>query len=219
MNPGFVNQLMLTATGVCSEVTKLSVWEEAECSGYDSPELWETVAFGHDPNEPDLDKYFHQGTAVFEDTVAMMADALELELDEIKYVPEIALATKDLDLGWILIKQGHIAGLKNTWLGIANGKEVIELGTIWKMTENVEPNWEVRHGWHIQIDGIPTVKMHLAGWPPDGNSDSELLMGLAMLMTALPTVHAIPHVVKAKAGVVSYKDLPLVTAAHCVKTT
>ncbi len=218
VNPGFVNQLMLTATGVCSEVRKLSVWEEAECSGYDSPELWETVAFGHDPAEPDLMKYFHQGTAVFEDAVAMMADALALELDEIKYVPEMALATKDLDLGWIFIKKGHIAGLKNSWLGIANGKGVIELGTIWKMTDNVEPNWEVRHGWHVQIDGIPTVKMHFAGWPPEGNSDSELLMGLAMLMTALPTVHAIPHVVNARPGVVTYKDLPLVAAARCVKT-
>jgi hypothetical protein len=40
-----------------------------------------------------------------------------------------------------------------------------------------------------------------------------------MLMTALPTVHAIPHVVAAKPGVVSYKDLPLVTAAHMVKTS
>ena len=108
--------------------------------------------------------------------------------------------------------------MKNTWLGIVDGVEVIELGTIWKMTEDVEPNWEVRHGWHVQIDGIPTVKMHFAGWPPEGNSDSELLMGLAMLMTALPTVHAIPHVVAARPGVVSYKDLPLVTAAHCVKT-
>jgi hypothetical protein len=218
VNPGFVNQLMLTATGVCSEVRKLSVWEEAECSGYDSPELWETVAFGHDPAEPDLDKYFHQGTAVFEDTVAMMADALEVKLDEIRYVPEVALATKDLDLGWMSIQQGHIAGLKNTWLGIVDGTEVIELGTIWKMTDDVEPNWEIRHGWHVQIDGIPTVKMHFAGWPPEGSSDSELLMGLAMLMTALPTVHAIPHVVAARPGVVTYKDLPLVTAAHCVRT-
>ena len=130
---------MLTATGVCSEVRKLSVWEEAECSGYDSPELWETVAFGHHPSEPDLDKYFHQGTAVFEDTVQMMAEALELELDEIRYVPEVALANKDLELGWITIKEGHIAGLKNTWLGIVDGVEVIELGTIWKMTEDVSP--------------------------------------------------------------------------------
>jgi 4-hydroxy-tetrahydrodipicolinate reductase len=69
----------------------------------------------------------------------------------------------------------------------------------------------------VQIDGIPTVKMEFAGWPPEGSS-SELLMGLAMLMTALPTVHAIPHVVAARPGVVTYKDLPLVTAAHCVRT-
>jgi hypothetical protein len=219
VNPGFVNQLMLTAAGVCSEVTKLSVWEEAECSGYDSPELWETVAFGHDPNEPDIEAYFRQGTTVFEDAVAMMANALELDLDEIRYVPEVAVATKDLDLGWMFIKEGHVAGLKNTWLGIKDGAEVIELGTIWKMTESVEPNWEVRHGWHVRIDGIPTVKLHFAGWPPEGReSDSELLMGLAMLMTALPTVHAIPHVVNARPGVVTYKDLPLVTAAHCVRT-
>jgi hypothetical protein len=147
----------------------------------------------------------------------MMADALEVRLDEIRYVPEVALATKDLDLGWMTIEEGHIAGLKNTWLGIVEEAEVIELGTIWKMTEDVEPNWPIRHGWHVQIDGIPTVKMHFAGWPPEGSS-SELLMGLAMLMTALPTVHAIPHVVAARPGVVTYKDLPLVTAAHCVKT-
>ncbi len=218
VNPGFANQLALTATGVCSEVRRVSIWEEAECSGYDSPELWETVAFGHDPNEPDLMSQFLQGTAVFEDAVAMMADALAIELQDIKYVPEIALATKDLDLGWMLIKEGRIAGLRNRWLGISNGAEVIELGTIWKMTDNVTPNWPVRHGWHIQIDGIPTVKMHIAGWPPEGNSDSELLMGLAMLMTALPTVHAIPHVVKAPPGVATYKDLPLVAAARSVRT-
>jgi hypothetical protein len=33
VNPGFVNQLVLTATGVCSDVRGLSVWAEAECSG------------------------------------------------------------------------------------------------------------------------------------------------------------------------------------------
>ena len=217
VNPGFVNQLVLTATGVCSDVRRLSAWEEAECSGYDSPELWETVAFGHDPNEPDIDAYFRQGTTVFEDAVAMMADALELPLDEIRYVPEVAVATRDLDLGFMRIDQGRVAGLRNRWLGIAHGEEVIELGTVWKMTEDVEPNWPIRHGWHIRIDGTPTVKLHLAGWPPEGEADSEVLMGLAMLMTAMPTVHAIPHVVAARPGVVTYKDLPLVTAAGCVR--
>ena len=217
VNPGWANQLALTATGVCSDVRHISIWEEAEVSGYDSPELWESVAFGHAPDEPGLLDHFKRGTTAFEDAVAMMADALDLPLDEVTYAPDIALATKDLDLGFMQIPKGHVAGLRNRWLGIANGKEVIELGSVWKMTEDVDPNWEIRHGWHFEVDGLPTVKMHVAGWPPAGESDSEILMGLAMLMTAMPTVHAIPHVVAARPGVVTYKDLPLVAAARAVR--
>jgi hypothetical protein len=147
----------------------------------------------------------------------MMADALELELDEIAYVPEVAVATKDLDLGWMKIGKGKVAGLKNRWVGRVGGHDVIELGTVWKMTEAVEPNWEIRHGWHLQVDGSPTVKLHVAGWPaPGAATDSEALMSIAMVMTAMPTVHAIPHVVAARPGVVTYKDLPLITAARMV---
>ena len=68
------------------------------------------------------------------------------------------------------------------------------------MTEDVEPNWEIRHGWHIVVDGMPTVRAHVAGWPPEGESNSEVLMSIAMVMTALPIVNAIPHVVRARPG-------------------
>src|SRR6185437_9417862 len=217
VNPGFINAFALTGASVCSEVRSISIWEEAECSGYQSRELWETVAFGRPVDDPDNAAKFWQGTAVFEDTVAMMADALELPLDDVRYLPEVAVATRDLDLGFMEIRKGHVAGLKNRWVGVAGGREVIELGTIWKMTEDVEPNWEVRHGWHITVDGMPTVKAHVAGWPPEGESNSEVLMSMAMVMTALPTVNAIPHVIRARPGVVTYKDLPLVTAARRVR--
>ena len=46
VNPGFINAFALTAASVCSDVKHISIWEEAECSGYNSRELWETVAFG-----------------------------------------------------------------------------------------------------------------------------------------------------------------------------
>jgi hypothetical protein len=218
VNPGFINAFALTAASVCSDVSHISIWEEAECSGYNSKELWETVAFGMPDGHEDNAGKFWQGTAVFEDTVAMMADALELPLDEICYLPEVATATKDLELGFMDIPKGHVAGLKNRWVGMAGGREVIELGTIWKMTDDVEPNWEIRHGWHIVVDGLPTIKAHVAGWPPEGETNSEVLMSLAMIMTALPTVNAIPHVVRARPGVVTYKDLPLVTSARRVRT-
>jgi 2,4-diaminopentanoate dehydrogenase len=217
VNPGFINAFALTAASVCSEVRRISIWEEAECSGYQSRELWETVAFGMPKDDDDNGRKFWQGTAVFEDTVAMMGDALELPLDDIRYLPEVAVATRHLDLGFMQIPEGHVAGLKNRWVGVAKGEEVIELGTVWKMTEDVEPNWEIRHGWHVVVDGLPTVRAHVAGWPPEGESNSEVLMGLAMIMTALPTVNAIPHVVRARPGVVTYKDLPLITSARRVR--
>jgi hypothetical protein len=218
VNPGWVNELALTATGVCTDVRRISIWEEAETSGYASAELWESVAFGHSLDEPGIMDRFKRGTTAFEDAVAMMADTLDLTLDDITYVPDVAVATRDLDLGFMQIAAGRVAGLRNRWLGIANGAEVIELGSVWKMTEDVEPNWEIRHGWHIDVDGMPTVRLHVAGWPPAGESSSEVLMSLAMVMTAMPTVHAIPHVVAARPGVVTYKDLPLVAAAGCVRT-
>jgi hypothetical protein len=218
VNPGFANAMALTAASVCSEVRRVSIWEEAECSGYDSAAMWQSLAFGQPPDDPANADKFRQGTAAFEDTVAMMADALELPLTDIRYLPEIATANSDIDLGFMQIPAGHIAGLKNRWVGFAGDDEVIELGMIWKMTDNVTPNWEIRHGWHITVDGLPTVRTHVAGWPPEGESDSEVLMGLAMLMTAMPTVNAIAHVVRAAPGVVTYKDLPLITAARRVRT-
>ena len=216
VNPGFINAFALTAASVCSHVRHISIWEEAECSGYDSADLWETVGFGRPVDDPEIVELARRGTNVFEDTVAMMADALDLELDEIRYAPELAAAVEELDLGFMTIGAGRLAGLKNRWIGLCDGVEVIELGTLWKMTERVEPNWPVRHGWHIVVDGLPKVTAHVAGWPPEGESDSEVLMGLSMVMTAMPLVHAIPHVVAARPGVVTYKDLPLVTAAGMV---
>jgi 2,4-diaminopentanoate dehydrogenase len=217
VNPGFINAFALTAASVCSSVRGISIWEEAECSGYDSADLWKTVGFARAADDPATIEMARRGTNVFEDTVAMMADALALPLDEIRFAPEIAVANEELDLGFMVIPKGHVAGLKNRWLGIASGREVIELGTVWKMTEDVTPNWPIRHGWHIEVDGLPVVRAHVAGGPPADETSSEVLMGLAMIMTAMPLVHAIPHVVAARPGVVTYKDLPLVTAAGCVR--
>ena len=85
------------------------------------------------------------------------------------------------------------------------------------MTDDVEPNWEIRHGWHIVVDGLPTIKAHVAGGRRRRDEFRRSWMSLAMIMTALPTVNAIPHVVLVF-RVATYKDLPLVTSARRVRT-
>jgi hypothetical protein len=209
--PGYIHALMLTATGVCQEVRKITMFEEAEASAYESPGIWDSVGMGHLPDEPGLEsRYFRDGTRMFEDWTTMMADALEVRLDEVRCLSETALATKDLDLGYMLIKKGHIAGVKIRWVGISNGKEVIEHRVIWKLTEDMEPNWEVRYGHHIQIDGTPNIEMSVIV-----GVDSAEMMNLQI---AMPSVLAIPDVVKARPGVVTFKDLPPIAAARRVVT-
>ena len=52
-----------------------------------------------------------EGTAVFGEAVAMVADALGVELDEIVCVSELAQTTEDLDMASWTIPAGHVAGV------------------------------------------------------------------------------------------------------------
>jgi 4-hydroxy-tetrahydrodipicolinate reductase len=80
------------------------------------------------------------------------------------------------------------------------------------MGAHMEPDWPLRHGYFVEVEGEPVVRSQLQILPgPDW--DEPGFMGLGMIMTAMPAVNAIPAVCAARPGVVTYRDLPLVTAA------
>ena len=63
----------------------------------------------------------------------------------------------------------------------------------------------------IQVDGRPTVRCKLEYLPPpdfEATTFAEFMV-LGMIMTAMPAVNAIPLVVAAPPGIVTYVDLPL----------
>jgi hypothetical protein len=55
------------------------------------------------------------------EAVGMMADALKLKLDDIRYSVEFAAATEDVDLGYMTIGEGCISGLRGCWAGFRGG--------------------------------------------------------------------------------------------------
>ena len=61
---------------------------------------------------------------MFGDAVALMADALGVELDEIGFTAEYARATETMDLGFMTIPTGTVAGISGTWFGAAGGRNV-----------------------------------------------------------------------------------------------
>jgi len=217
INPGFINVFALLSAGICDRVDRISVLESVDSSGYASAETMEGVGFGHPVDEPGLADRAREGSAVFVDAVAMMADALAVDLTDVRYDVEFARATTDLDLGFMKIPEGCVAALNGGWTGYIDDRPVIELRVMWKMgTEGMEPDWPLRHGYFIEIDGRPAVRSRLQILPPD-DWDEPVFDGLGMIMTAMPAVNAIPHVCAAPPGIVRGSDLATVTAAHLVR--
>jgi hypothetical protein len=216
MNPGFANLLALVSAGICERVDKIVVTESVDATGYASAETQQSVGFGHPITKPELPRMVEDGTRVFGDAVAMMADALAAELDEIRCEPDFAVATEDMDLGFMKIREGCVAGVRASWHGVLHGRSAIELRVVWKMGRHMEPDWKLEHGYLVEIDGSPRVRTKLQILPPAGfaGKSFEDFMVLGMIATALPAVHAIPAVCAARPGIVTYADLPLVTAAN-----
>ncbi len=211
ISPGFVELLAIVVSGVCDRIDKITVNEEAHTMGYDSPETEKPVGFGRPIDDPDLQKMTAEGTAVFGEAVAMVADAIGVELDDIVCEAEYAKAIEDLDLGSWQIAAGCVAGVAASWQGRVGDRTVVELNVRWKKAPVLEPDWKIEDGHVIEVQGRPTVRSTLQfGPPPDFQAESLAdFMVLGQIMTAMPAVNAIPAVVAAPPGIVSYPDLTL----------
>jgi hypothetical protein len=172
------------------------------------------VGFGRPIDDPALPEMTRQGTAVFEDAVRLTGDALGIELDEVRCESEYAMTTEHLDLGSWSIEAGCVAGVAANWIGARDGKQVVQLKVRWRKGQTLEPDWQIEHGYVVEIEGLPSVRTKLEVFPPKDFVARSLAdyMVLGMVMTAMPAVQAIPQVCDARPGIVTYLDLPLVTA-------
>jgi 2,4-diaminopentanoate dehydrogenase len=214
MNPGFANVLGLVSAGICDRVDSISVLESVDSTGYGSAETEQSVGYGRPVDDPELPALVAAGTAVFGDAVAMMADALGVTLDDIACEATFAAATKRLELGYMTIDEGCVAGVEAHWLGTVGDRTVIDLSVRWRKGDALEPDWPVEHGYLVRVEGSPCVKTKLEISPPRDfvGRTMEDFMVLGMIMTALPAVQAIPAVCAAPPGIRTYADLPLITA-------
>jgi 2,4-diaminopentanoate dehydrogenase len=211
MNPGLANLLGIVSAHICDRIDHISVLESVDSTGYDSADTELSVGYARPIDDPELPAMVAKGTAVFSDAVWLTADALGLELDDVRCVAEFAQTTEDLDLGSWSIKAGHVAGVAATWQGIVSGRPVIELKTRWRKGRTLEPDWKVEHGYVVDIQGLPSVHTKLEIFPPKdfvAHSFQDYMV-LGMVMTSLPALNAVAETVAAKPGIVTYLDLPL----------
>ena len=211
ISPGFIELLAIVLAGLSDRIDKITVNEAAHTMGYDSPETEKPAGFGRPIDDPGLQKMTAEGTGVFAEAVAMVADALGIELDDIVCEAEYAKTNEDLDLGSWQISAGCVAGIAASWQGRIGDRTVVELNVRWKKAFVLEPDWQIEDGWTIEVQGRPTVNTKVQFLPPPDFEAQSLadFMVLGHIMTAVPAINAIPAVVAAPAGIVTYADLRL----------
>jgi hypothetical protein len=211
INPGFVELLAIAVANICDRIDKVTINEAADSTLYDSPTTELPAGFARPIDDPELPAMTAKGTAVFGEAVALVADAIGVELDEIVCEAEYAQTTEDLDLGSWTIPKGCVAGIAASWQGRVGDRTVVELNVRWRKGQTLEPDWQIEQGHVITIDGMPTVRSTLEFLPPPDFQATtfEDFMVLGMIITAMPAINAIPLVVAAVPGIVTYNDLPM----------
>ncbi|HEX5947643.1 MAG TPA: hypothetical protein VFY82_15270 [Acidimicrobiales bacterium] len=210
VSPGFAELVALTVAGICNRIDRVTVLEQADTTLYDSPDTERPAGFGHPIDTPGLAEMAREGTAVFGEAVAMVADALGVELDEIVCEAEFAQTTADVEMASWTIPAGCVAGVSASWQGRVGGRTVVELGVRWKKGATLDPEWIIeKDGWTIEVQGLPTVTAALDFLPPpDFEAETiEDFMVIGHIITAVPALNAVPAVVAAPPGIVTYADL------------
>jgi hypothetical protein len=211
ISPGFVELVAISLAGICDRIDKVTIAEGSDTTLYDSPATELPCGFGRPIDDPELPGMAEQGTAVFGEAVAMLADALGIELDEIVCESEYAQATEDVVMASWTIDKGCVAGVAASWQGRVAGRSVIDVNVRWRKGQSLDPDWTIEEGHVITVDGRPTVRTKLEYLPPPDFEATtfEDFMVLGMIMTAMPAINAIPLVVAAPPGIATYTDLPL----------
>ncbi|MFW0785105.1 hypothetical protein AAFP35_11325 [Gordonia sp. CPCC 206044] len=215
INPGWINQMVTAMTAVCRDVQKVSIFESADVSVYESAETWQALGFTLPEASPEVIEMAKLWLSTFRDSVQRMGVALGFELDDMEFFIEHQTASENVDLGWLQIEKDTIAAMRAGWNGMVGGKTVLQSNVAWYLTTKLNGDWTFDDDhYHIVIDGEPEVQTRIRFVPPDhwGNHEWDI-------MTAMPAVSAAFAVSSAPAGILTLKDVGLPSAPAGVWST
>ncbi len=140
MNPG-VNQILgVVCSADVAEIENVTTIESVDVSCHHSRDTWIEVGYGQPVDDPEIPGKLEKYTRVFADSVLMMADCFDLQLDEVKFSYELGACTKDVDLGWYqLPKGGSLGGNYIKYQGMVDGVPRVETHLEWQMTPAHRP--------------------------------------------------------------------------------
>jgi 4-hydroxy-tetrahydrodipicolinate reductase len=196
INPGFLmDTLVITLTAVCEKIDKITAVRVMDAGKRRFP-FQKKIGAGLkvEAFQEGIRNKQISGHVGLAQSIAMIADALVWRLDKITVeaarpvIAEEAVQSKE-----IKVKEGEVAGLRQKAIGVMHGKDVIALD--FQAYIGAEEEYD-----SITIEGVPKINQKIQ---PCVHGD---------VGTVAMVLNAIPKVIKAPAGLLTMKDLPVPSA-------
>lgn len=218
INPGFAEYIATVASNLCREANYVRVTESFNIGLWAGDANQDELGWGRPANDPGHAQDIEKATAVFGDAVEAIADQLGQPLDDIRCEVEFASATTDADVPGRTVKAGSVGGIDARWIGSVGGTDLVEAQVRWTVTGDLDPAWDIAMAYLIEVQGTPQVNLRVDVLPADiATFTMEDAAAMGSMITAMPVVNAIPAVVAARPGIVTYADLPTVSSRLNVK--
>lgn len=193
INPGFVMDTWpLVMTAVCQEVKRVRVARIQDASPRRLP-FQKKIGAGCTLEEfqklVDAGTLRHVGLA---ESIAMIAAGLGWELDDIRDEIEPIVAKNEVRSQYLTVKPGQAAGVKQIGRGLKGGQELITMD--FQAYLGAKESYDA-----VYITGTPNMEVVIKG----GTHGD--------IATAAMVVNAVRRVLEAPPGLLTMKDLPIVT--------
>lgn len=213
IEPGFAaDQFVLTLMTMSSTVRSVRVQELFTYSEYPVEFVMrEVFGFGHPLDHTPIMATANVQRGAWGPPVRMIADAMGVELDEIRETYDRVLTPRRLEVACGVIEAGTVGAVRFETIGVVDGRDAIVIEHVNRMAFDIAPEWPTarRDGtYRVTIDGDPEMECELTVGTPDTFSSE------GMLATTMRIVNAIPAVCDAPPGLVSSLDLPLTLPRH-----
>ncbi|HJR26747.1 MAG TPA: hypothetical protein VJ804_14815 [Acidimicrobiales bacterium] len=212
---GITERFPLMVSALSGSITHVRAEEFSDIRTYGAPDvIRDWMLFGKTPEEARTSIMADALGAGFRQSVWMVADELGFDLDpQLRTTHEMAVATAPIESPIGPIEPGLVAAQRFRWEGTVDGTPVVTAAVNWFMgDEHLDPAWSFGPGgerFEVEVTGDPSClttfhKLH----PVSVEAGLERNPGI--VATAQHCVSAIPYVVAAAPGLLTYLDLPLV---------
>jgi hypothetical protein len=211
IDPGFSGDMLpFAALSLTTRADRIHVQEICDYGSYDDAEFT-GASFGFGATPDQLPMLFIPGvlTSVFGGAVRMLADELDVALDEIRDWSEVWTAVEPVDCTMMHVDPGRVAAVRFAVEGVVDGEPVIIVEHVNRLTPATAPDWP------YPPDGKPGVHRVVVSGSPGVEINTHVGLGeidhniAGVIATGAKVVNAIPAVCAAGPGLVSLRDLPI----------